>query len=478
MADIFISYANEDRDSAARFAAHLESIGWRVWWDRRIPAGRTWRAVLAEALVDARCMIVLWSENSVESPWVAEEAEEARRLGKKLVPVLIQRVEPPMGFRTIQAADLTGWDGSADDPALRQLIADLQSLIGTPEIKVAGSSIALPPRFETKTTLRPWYWTHWSKAALGFLTIAGLAMLWHNWPSGRSPIPEPLPIEKPSDPAVQPRRLINLRVSADRKNLEPSETLKLTATGNYSDGSETEITGSIRWSSSDTWVAIVDEHGEVKALRAGTTKIIAKVGSVESSEWPLAVASVKPAIRSETAPTLVELRISASRQNLLENEKVALRARGKYSDDSEKSLSRGIDWQISDRMVASVSANGELVALQPGKVEVVARAGRLTSAPLAFNVKAARRIIEPVPETVKVVEPPPIKHQAATSQTTIAGYLERAESFREQGNYAAALAELEKARAIDGANEEIRRQIQQTKRACNAEKILGSKPDC
>jgi hypothetical protein len=139
MADIFISYANEDRDSAARFAAHLESIGWRVWWDRRIPAGRTWRAVLAEALVDARCMIVLWSENSVESPWVAEEAEEARRLGKKLVPVLIQRVEPPMGFRTIQAADLTGWDGSADDPALRQLIADLQSLIGTPEIKVTGS---------------------------------------------------------------------------------------------------------------------------------------------------------------------------------------------------------------------------------------------------------------------------------------------------------------------------------------------------
>jgi hypothetical protein len=129
-------------------------------------------------------------------------------------------------------------------------------------------------------------------------------------------------------------------------------------------------------------------------------------------------------------------------------------------------------------MVASVSANGELVALQPGKVEVVARAGRLTSAPLAFNVKAARRIIEPVPETVKVVEPPPIKHQAATSQTTIAEYLARAESFREQGNYAAALAELEKARAIDGANEEIRRQIQQTKRACNAEKILGSKPDC
>lgn len=137
MADIFISYANEDRDTAAQLAAHLESAGWSVWWDRRIPAGRTWRAVLAEALVDTRCMIVLWSENSVESPWVAEEAEEARRLGKTLVPVLIRRVEPPIGFRTIQAANLTRWNGSADDAAILQLVADLKSLIGTPRERPA-----------------------------------------------------------------------------------------------------------------------------------------------------------------------------------------------------------------------------------------------------------------------------------------------------------------------------------------------------
>ena len=53
-----------------------------------------------------RCMIALWSKHSVGSPWVTEEAEEARRLGKTLVPILIQRVEPLIGFRAIQAADL------------------------------------------------------------------------------------------------------------------------------------------------------------------------------------------------------------------------------------------------------------------------------------------------------------------------------------------------------------------------------------
>src|SRR2546422_3287998 len=32
---IFISYANEDKETAARLAGFLESIGWSVWWDRR-----------------------------------------------------------------------------------------------------------------------------------------------------------------------------------------------------------------------------------------------------------------------------------------------------------------------------------------------------------------------------------------------------------------------------------------------------------
>ena len=77
-------------------------------------------------------MVVLWSHSSVESPWVTEEAEEARRLGKTIVPVLIQAVEPPIGFRAIQAADLARWDGTAGDPAAQMFIADLKAVLGTP----------------------------------------------------------------------------------------------------------------------------------------------------------------------------------------------------------------------------------------------------------------------------------------------------------------------------------------------------------
>jgi hypothetical protein len=481
MADIFISYANEDRDTAARLAAHLESAGWRVWWDRRIPAGRTWRAVLAEALVDTRCMIVLWSENSVESPWVAEEAEEARRLGKTLVPVLIRRVEPPIGFRTIQAADLTHWDGSADDAAVLQLVADLKSLIGTPREQSAERHEISPVHWiEPSTGFLAWLSNHWPKAASGVFAVAVLALLWHNWPSAKTDVPEPLPIENRTMASTAAPRLTDLSVRAERKNIEPSETLKLTATGKYSDGSEHDVRDGIQWSSSNRRVATVDELGEVKALRAGTTKIRAKVGDVESSDWTLGVASLNPTIRPAVAPSLVGLRISASRPDLFEKEKIALRAKGKYSDDSEKTVSRGIAWQISDRTIASVNADGELLALRPGKVEVVARADQLASNPLTLNIKEKPRILEPAAKVLKTGEPPALKDPALTEQSkaSVASHISRAESFREQGNYAAALAELEKAKAIDATSEKIRQEIEQTKRACNAEKLLGSQPNC
>ena len=132
MADIFLSYAEEDREVARKISALLEFVGWSVWWDRRIPAGKTWRAVLEEALQDMRCMIVLWSHSSITSEWVKEEAEEGRSQGK-LVPILIEPVKPPVGFRSIQAADLAHWDGSNTAPGVRQLIGDLEAVLGKPQ---------------------------------------------------------------------------------------------------------------------------------------------------------------------------------------------------------------------------------------------------------------------------------------------------------------------------------------------------------
>ena len=484
MDDIFISYANEDRDRAAQLAAFLEAEGWRVWWDRRIPAGRSWRSVLEEAVDATRCMIVLWSENSVKSPWVAEEAEEARRLGKTLVPVMIQRVEPPMGFRTIQAANLVNWDGSANHPDGRQLVADLKALLTSRDEKtVTPIRDVAPPPPEPRRDPPRWL-SHWPKAAIGAAVILALFAGRSAWLRFQDTAPMPAAPEKErAMPAVAPR-LTNLSVQAERKTLKTAETMKLSVKGRYSDGSQSDVSDRVEWVSTDMRVATVDEHGEVKALQSGTTNIIAKIGDVESSEWTLGVESVKPVVKPVVAPKLVALNVSSSKQELVESERIALRAKGRYSDNSEKYLSSGVEWEISDRTIASLNDRGELIARRPGRIRIVARSDDLASSPLTLLIKESpRKPEEPRTKPVKTTESQPqplLKLPAVTEQAKarISAHIDRAQSFREQGNYAAALAELEKAKAFDAASEEIRKEIEQTKRACNAEKVLGNKPNC
>jgi len=50
MADIFISYAREDRTHAEAIAGALKAQGWSVWWDRQIRAGGNINEVIGREL--------------------------------------------------------------------------------------------------------------------------------------------------------------------------------------------------------------------------------------------------------------------------------------------------------------------------------------------------------------------------------------------------------------------------------------------
>ena len=159
MSDIFLSYNEKDRETVRRLADIFKSVGWSVWWDRRIPAGGTWRTLLEAELQAMRCMVVVWSANSIKSDWVHEEATEGRTAGR-LVPVSIEAVRPPPGFREIQSADLVGWDGTTTWPNMRTLIADIESLIGrpveaTPVAIVAATGQSADASPEVATRSRP-----------------------------------------------------------------------------------------------------------------------------------------------------------------------------------------------------------------------------------------------------------------------------------------------------------------------------------
>jgi len=87
MADIFLSYADHDRKTIRPLVKAFEQEGWPVFWDREIPLGKTWRQVLDEELLAARCVVVVWTEISVGRRWVIEEAEEGQGIsGSSFAP--------------------------------------------------------------------------------------------------------------------------------------------------------------------------------------------------------------------------------------------------------------------------------------------------------------------------------------------------------------------------------------------------------
>jgi hypothetical protein len=138
MKDVFLSYAHQDLNRVKRIVAACEARGWTVFWDRTIPAGKTWREVVGKALDEARCVVVVWSSASLKSHWVQEEADEGRERGI-LIPVLLEDVKPPMGFRNLQAISFS--DTNALNEALGLVVDGVEALLNTSSSTSDGLAI-------------------------------------------------------------------------------------------------------------------------------------------------------------------------------------------------------------------------------------------------------------------------------------------------------------------------------------------------
>lgn len=128
MADVFISYKSERRAAAERIARILELHGYSVWFDRALTAGEEFSRPIERELRGARAVLVLWCRLSVDSDWVREEATLAKRL-RTIIPVRLERVELPLGFVSLQAVDLTRWDGAPRGRPVERLVQAVARLV-------------------------------------------------------------------------------------------------------------------------------------------------------------------------------------------------------------------------------------------------------------------------------------------------------------------------------------------------------------
>ncbi|GLQ20936.1 TIR domain-containing protein [Algimonas porphyrae] len=123
---IFLSYTRAEQDIARTIVSLLEGAGFDVWWDDLLEGGDTYLPTTEAALEAADCVVVLWSELSVNSNWVRDEAQFGREQNR-LVPLSLDGTMAPLGFRQIQMIDIQGWTGDAQSREGERIIAAVRA---------------------------------------------------------------------------------------------------------------------------------------------------------------------------------------------------------------------------------------------------------------------------------------------------------------------------------------------------------------
>lgn len=104
---LFVSYSREDSSIVAPLVELLRVSGIPIFRDKdSIPPGTKWRFQIATALENCEMVIVFWCKHAAASKEVKQEYRRAIKLGKAVVPVLLDSTDMPEILAQRQAIDL------------------------------------------------------------------------------------------------------------------------------------------------------------------------------------------------------------------------------------------------------------------------------------------------------------------------------------------------------------------------------------
>jgi trimeric autotransporter adhesin len=164
------------------------------------------------------------------------------------------------------------------------------------------------------------------------------------------------------------------------------------ATATYSDGSSSDLSSGVTWSSSATSVTIIDNSGVAATVGAGSTTITATVGSLSDSS----ILTVVPA-------HLISIAVSPSVQSIALGTKQQFTAVGTF-DDGSTQLLPSATWSSSLTSVASVDVNGMASSISGGIATITATSG-VISGTASLTVTAASLVsisVTPAQSTMAV----------------------------------------------------------------------------
>lgn len=203
--------------------------------------------------------------------------------------------------------------------------------------------------------------------------------------------------------STAPRTLTSLAITPANSSVAVGSTRQLTATGTYSDGSTTNLTSSVSWTSSDLTIETVSNSGLVTGVGLGTAMITASSGSV-STHTNLVV-----------NPALVSIAVTPATPSIPVNGTQQFTATGTYSDSSQQDITGSVTWSSSDGNVATITNAGLATGIAAGSVTIHAVSG---------NVGGSTTLtVTPILVSLTVTAADPIIDINTTTQFTAIGHL-------------------------------------------------------
>jgi len=107
MRRIFISYSRTDQEFVKELARFLKKAYDHVWFDENLQGGQIWWEEILKQIDGCDVFVFLLSSHSLESVYCTKELDEARRLEKHVIPILIHKeIEIPERLDQLQTINM------------------------------------------------------------------------------------------------------------------------------------------------------------------------------------------------------------------------------------------------------------------------------------------------------------------------------------------------------------------------------------
>lgn len=179
-------------------------------------------------------------------------------------------------------------------------------------------------------------------------------------------------------------------------SIAKGQTQVFQANGIFSDGSTTDLTNSVTWTSSAMNIATVDQTGLATGVSAGSATVTATSGSVSGG-----------ASLTVTSAVLTEIDIAPDAQTIPVGGQLQLSLTGAFSDSTTQTLANA-SWSSSDPTLASVDPNTGIVTgvanSNDNPVTITASYGGFTDTATVYISDAVAESIQLTPATASIAK--------------------------------------------------------------------------